>query len=1169
MDIEDTRLIKSIWPQNAMEYLHRYKSILEVVKGKTVLDMRSGMGMGAYAISQSAKSVLGISENEFELQYAKRNYKCENLTFSDRLWSDTTEKYDVVVCFEDAGKTRTISSIERARAYLNDRGVFVISVPNQMALNSLTEAVEETRECAFAEADLKAVLVKNFEYVQLYYQVVSETSNIINETLMSTDGAVLLSNAKKQKPIGKAYYIAVCSNSPIEEKIKLASSYLPDLEEDYFSKNTTNKAYVYLDCGNGFNNRECVETRYIANNGKFAVYFDLSNFSNIRRVRFDPCEYAAKISIYLVESNIENIRLVPQNAVGQEDDQDIFMTLDPIYKLQVADTEHIEYLRIGGRIEKISNSQLVAYSERLQNGNDKTIRELNRIISGFEVQIADYKKQTSDYERTIAAYKKQIALLEKAIESADNGQLIESLKWQLNRERGIRESIENATFWKITKPLRYISDKVKGVAEKGKSSNKIAIPDEAGVTLSANKTDISQHKDFDKHKWDYDLSVCKDKSPLVSVIVPNFNHEPYLRERLESVYNQTYQNIEVILLDDCSTDNSRSVLNEYAERYKDRTVTDFNETNAGKVFVQWNRGLKHARGKYIWIAESDDYCELNFLETLVPLLEYQSVMIAFARSVFMQDGKKIWSTEEYLNDIDTIDWLHPFMMTAHTAVNLAFARKNIIPNVSSALFRNIGALPDEVVDIWENVKLSGDWLFYLSLIKGGCISYTTETTNYYRIHAASTSTKIQHTADYYKEYEQISEYVAHNYNIDTKVFEQNLDTLKQHYCNMNRCKNADIVETYYRVDYLKEQVKNRKPNILMVCFSMKLGGGETYPLYLANELKRQGYAVSLLDFRMQEYQEEVRSLLNPAVPLFELKNLDRFYNIVLELGGDIIHSHHACTDGAVATWINSTDLNCKHIITLHGMYESIADKDCKDLLKKVSKSCSQFIYIADKNLVPFEKFGYRSKVNLIKMPNGLPQLDVHPISRESMNIEQDAFVLCLVSRGIPEKGWREGIEAVTKARKQCERPLHLVIVGDGEIREELQETSPEYIHFVGTRPNVRDYFMMADLGFLPTYFKGESYPLVLIESLQCGKPVLATDIAEVKNQLTDEQGHLAGELISLNDWKVDVDEIADKIINIVNHPERYAKMKNSVESAARKFSIESITKQYLKIYQQK
>ena len=99
--------------------------------------------------------------------------------------------------------------------------------------------------------------------------------------------------------------------------------------------------------------------------------------------------------------------------------------------------------------------------------------------------------------------------------------------------------------------------------------------------------------------------------PTVSVVVPNYNHGRFLPQRIDSILGQTFQDFELILLDDCSTDNSRMILSSYAG--DPRVRIEFNSANSGSPFKQWNKGVRLARGEYVWIAESDDYAEPRFL----------------------------------------------------------------------------------------------------------------------------------------------------------------------------------------------------------------------------------------------------------------------------------------------------------------------------------------------------------------------------------------------------------------------------------------------------------------------------------------------------------------------------------------------------------------------------
>ena len=81
-----------------------------------------------------------------------------------------------------------------------------------------------------------------------------------------------------------------------------------------------------------------------------------------------------------------------------------------------------------------------------------------------------------------------------------------------------------------------------------------------------------------------DVPVEWEEPLLVSIIVPNYNHARYLKERLDSIYNQTYRHFEVILLDDCSTDGSVEVLKEYARKYPENILSEL-KARAGRVYA--------------------------------------------------------------------------------------------------------------------------------------------------------------------------------------------------------------------------------------------------------------------------------------------------------------------------------------------------------------------------------------------------------------------------------------------------------------------------------------------------------------------------------------------------------------------------------------------------------
>mgnify|MGYP000423631921 FL=1 len=110
-------------------------------------------------------------------------------------------------------------------------------------------------------------------------------------------------------------------------------------------------------------------------------------------------------------------------------------------------------------------------------------------------------------------------------------------------------------------------------------------------------------------------------------------------------------------------------------------------------------------------------------------------------------------------DIDPLRWAAPIIETANKIVEEAFAIKNIVPNASSAIFRNPGAMELLEDPGWKNMRTCGDWVFYLHLIRGGVLAYSPAACNYYRIHDENTSVKSHDDDVFYVEHEIVAKTV--------------------------------------------------------------------------------------------------------------------------------------------------------------------------------------------------------------------------------------------------------------------------------------------------------------------------------------------------------------------------------------------------------------------------
>jgi len=663
-----------------------------------------------------------------------------------------------------------------------------------------------------------------------------------------------------------------------------------------------------------------------------------------------------------------------------------------------------------------------------------------------------------------------------------------------------------------------------------------------------------------------DQSKNRERNPRISVIVPNYNHEKFLRKRLESIYSQTYKNFEVILLDDNSTDKSSEILDEYAQRYSNNTRLIVNSVNSGGVFNQWKKGIELATGELVWIAESDDFCLPDLLEKLVVFFDNDAIMLAYSKSIFVQgeDEKEVWSINDYLDDIDKELWNEPFISSAHRLVNEAWAIKNIVPNASSAIFRNPKHLKLLENKDWQKMRICGDWMFYLHIIRGGLVAYTPTTTNYYRLHDKNTSVATYSQEVYYKEHQQIASTICALYHVETSTMERQRESLLKHwYTHVHHKNDNDFLALYDLASVLEESLK-RKPNIMMATFAFAAGGGETFPIKLANMLSTIGYGVTMLNFGQAEEEPGIRRMLSSHIPILNVTCIEKIAVICEDMGIEIIHSHHAWVDMTLAALLTDNE-SIKMVISIHGMYEMMSKEEFKEAFLLLEKRVDKIVYTAKKNLRPFQSLPYQEDF-LVEIGNALEATPINIISRETLGLSKDDFVICLVSRAIPEKGWEEAIQSIEIARNISNVEIHLLLIGEGEEYTRLKHSiHHNFIHFLGFKANIRDYFAASDLGFLPSRFAGESFPLVIIDCLYSNKPMLASNLGEINNMLK-KGPYSTGAVFDLENMQIPIHTVASMIAKFATDRSYYDECSRYIPEVMIKYDPDEMVKKYDSVY---
>ena len=268
--------------------------------------------------------------------------------------------------------------------------------------------------------------------------------------------------------------------------------------------------------------------------------------------------------------------------------------------------------------------------------------------------------------------------------------------------------------------------------------------------------------------------------PFVSIIIPNYNHANFLEQRLYSVYNQSYKDFEVILLDDNSTDDSIDILQRFAIHPKTSHFL-INNVNSGSPFKQWKKGLDHAIGEYIWIAESDDYCELNFLERI---FEYRSKIVDDIGLIYSQtidvseNGQVKKSRVEVTNRFEKNIWVDNFTLSGEVFVKEYLKNHNVIPNASAVVFKK------ELLDseFFENeileMTMCGDWLLWINFCSRTSVGFVSDELNYFRIHkdVSRNQSNIQSKIKRLLEEARIRKVLSNKFDVNQKEEIKNLYT---------------------------------------------------------------------------------------------------------------------------------------------------------------------------------------------------------------------------------------------------------------------------------------------------------------------------------------------------------------------------------------------------------
>ena len=703
------------------------------------------------------------------------------------------------------------------------------------------------------------------------------------------------------------------------------------------------------------------------------------------------------------------------------------------------------------------------------------------------------------------------------------------------------------------------------------------------------------------------------RRPLtVSVIIPNYNYAAYLPQRIESILKQTRLPDEIVFIDNRSEDDSVAIARRYAAISPVPFRVVVNESNNGSTFRQWLRGFSLVSGDLVWIAESDDWCEPDFLERVVPEFYDDAVKLAFAQSDIAGPNGEIYAPDYhgYTDELSPTHWRSWYCVPAEEEVALALSQKNSIPNASAVVFRrpDPGAVEAKLLEY----RLCGDWWFYAHAIQGGRIAFVPQVLNHHRRHPKTVTHNIE------KEDRAIGEALAvkrdlfHTFRVPAQAKCRSVAWSAYEYDRLTRqhdLRRPGMFENPAFASVLSDLHRSIHPDgsarrlrILTVLPDAEVGGGQTAAIRLANALAGP-HDSFIVNARPALCDPDVAGLVSDHVLPLEgtlgmtewaarhdhgpnpnqlaegpdrirlLRDLIAFHRI------DVVLSHvwwadrlaHAVTLGLGIPWF----------LRMHGCYEGLMthpdwDPEFHGMAPSLLQSASGIIYSTTRNLQVFRQYGLPVPQVTVQLFNGFDPAEVPKAPKIRLRRAADEFVFCLCSRAIPEKGWEEAIAAVAginalPAAQRGGKRARLVLVGGGPYADELAErfAGLDAVDFLGQMPRVVEVVAQCDAGLLPSRFLSESLPSTIIEYFACGIPAVTTDNGSIAEMVSADGRDAALVLPLRGVLSFQAGDLAGLMLRYMTEPDLYAEHKANARYVFDKlFDASHVAGEYLRIMEE-
>ena len=627
-------------------------------------------------------------------------------------------------------------------------------------------------------------------------------------------------------------------------------------------------------------------------------------------------------------------------------------------------------------------------------------------------------------------------------------------------------------------------------------------------------------------------------APRIAAVLINRHANPLTADCVAAVAGQSYQNLDFLVVGAPLSEECSVALNKAARRRAEGSISYLGDDGHAAIPRLIERAAEQSSANVLWFVQGRAIHNAEFLARLTSSFADGSVQLGFGRPLTPDDLDYAVSDVELARRME--GWIQHPTTPAATWFPEQLQRDLSEADQHSFLWRR----RDLDAEVWRRAGAYhqlGLWHLFLHMASGGQIATVRDAL--VRVPPVETPASIS--------------------PMKNERFGADMDALV-----------AETQLFWFVPDDIRGarlKIDRHKRHVLIVTHGIFAGGAENLPIQMANELTARGLIVSLLIFKT-ELNPQMHATLNPGVSIYESDwvlehGCEQFLH---NTGCSLIHSHGVISEMFFFRACQGP-LAVPYVATLHGSYEASSSAELPEhFIAKIVRNVDLFVYTADKNLDPLFRHDVRPE-HVIKMINAMP-IDQMPFprTRAELGIAEDAIVFTLVARGIPEKGWSTAINAFKAIQKRLpHRSTHLCLIGEGDEQERLKAVhgGDASISFLGFQLRIHGMYRLTDVAIVPTRFAGESFPLCIIQALQVGVPVIATDIGEIASMLRVEDV-TGGIVVERSDHDETFDErFTAAMVSLANDSSR-AQLAAGAATLGKQYDMVAFTDQYIALYEE-